>query len=588
MKRKVVMKWSLGGLKFPRKGRGHNNEASIPLNEALSKIIRQLLGPTQRDWLPIGGFLLLALFLDGVFFTGYYGSDDITYLDAASAIANGEAPDFTEFGSARLAMVLPMAAMIFITGQVLPAVNLVFIGYHLLLIALTYRLGATLHGRTAGLVAAVLTTGCPLVLYYSTMILPDFALSCFIIGSMIGVVEGANAIREERSRSAILWIGASAVFIVMAYSVKLSALLPIPVFVLYLLIMGAKKRVRTALTLAVFFSMVVFLLITLEQLVLEKKYENVQSNRLTRFIEQSEERIDLDLMNRNRMYAPMDRPITLWDNLEKRLGSPYLAILTLSVLVYPLLVGRSWLMVSVFTWGTLYQVFGSVSFKTYIPFTLQARYFLVYVVLTFIMAGFCAERVRRAVRKAVDANSFGRQLAFVVLTVVSLLTLIDSIRRVNTFTGERYFYSVVQGTRKALELARNSYPDWPIVIPPRLYGRVRPLFQDSSEAQQIIPTNEISDLPLDEFPKTFLYLAPNYHATQNTLFDRWLQERGPVGGRFSPMQLGEVYLGRFGAGASRLQNLRYYHFGGALPSPNQFPPRTVNLWKIYLDFKSQG
>ena len=537
------MRLSLGGLESPTEGRGDDNKVSAPLDGVLSKSIRQLVSPTRRDWLPIGGLLLLALFLDGVFFTGYYGSDDVKYLDAASAIANGESPDFAEFGTARLGVVLPMAAMIFITGQVLPAVNLVFIGYHLLLIALTYRLGATLHGRTAGLVAAALTTGCPLVLYYSTMILPDFALSCFIIGSMIGVAEGANAIREGRSRSAILWIGAAAVFIVMAYLVKLSALLPIPVLALYLFIVGAKERVRTALTLVVSFAMVVFLLVTLEQLVLKRSYENVESNRLTRFIEQSEERIDLDLMKSNRMYSPIDRSITLWDNLEKRLGSPYLAILTASVLLYPLLAGRSWFIVSVFTWGSLYQLFGSVSFKTYIPFTLQARYFTVYLVLTFIMAGFCAQRARRVVQMVTDANSFGRQLAFVVLTAVSLLTLIDSTRRVNTFTGQRYFYSVVQGTRKALELARNSYPDWPIVIPPRLYGRVRPLFQDSSEARRIIPTNEISDLPLDELPKTFLYLVPNYHATQNTGFDRWLQARGVGYRRFSPLKLGAIYLG---------------------------------------------
>src|SRR5262245_46859491 len=98
------------------------------------------------------GFVGLALFLDFLFFTGVYGSDDIYYLEGARAVA-GEGPFIPELGNVRLGITLPSALVYWLTGSI-GAVAWFHVLYHLALVIVAYVLGRLLHGERAGRIAA--------------------------------------------------------------------------------------------------------------------------------------------------------------------------------------------------------------------------------------------------------------------------------------------------------------------------------------------------------------------------------------------------------------------------------------------------
>ena len=70
----------------------------------------------KRDWIALGSMVLLAALVRVVFFTGYFGSDDVNSSEAAIAITNGQWPATRYLASLRYGISLPMAAFITIFG----------------------------------------------------------------------------------------------------------------------------------------------------------------------------------------------------------------------------------------------------------------------------------------------------------------------------------------------------------------------------------------------------------------------------------------------------------------------------------------
>ena len=87
----------------------------------------QIPGSTSfrgTDWALLGAIVVFAALLRMVFFTGYFGSDEVTYVEAAIAAANGVWPNSLYIGAIRLGVNYPIAIAIALFGVSEAAVSM--------------------------------------------------------------------------------------------------------------------------------------------------------------------------------------------------------------------------------------------------------------------------------------------------------------------------------------------------------------------------------------------------------------------------------------------------------------------------------
>ena len=137
------------------------------------------------------GLSVVALILDYVFYTGFYGSDDISYIDTARSIADtGFLPP--GFGNTRIGVVLPDALVCKLFGDSSAAIAWSHVVYHLALIPIAYALARLLLDDRAGLIAAALTATSPLFYVFAGAVLPDNSATCCLGLAMIALVATAR------------------------------------------------------------------------------------------------------------------------------------------------------------------------------------------------------------------------------------------------------------------------------------------------------------------------------------------------------------------------------------------------------------
>jgi len=133
-----------------------------------------------RDWLILGSVLIAAGVLRLLLFNGFFGSDDVIYLERSLAIAHGTWTSSDYIGSLRYGYNIPAAVPIWLFGLSPWSANLWSLICSLAEVAAVFIFMAAFIGRRAAVYAAVLLASAPLHIALATRIHADPVLACFL------------------------------------------------------------------------------------------------------------------------------------------------------------------------------------------------------------------------------------------------------------------------------------------------------------------------------------------------------------------------------------------------------------------------
>jgi Dolichyl-phosphate-mannose-protein mannosyltransferase len=139
----------------------------------------------SHERLALAGVLVLACVARIVFFTGFFGSDEVTYLDSAARLLAGDWTPPEYIGAIRYGINVPMALTLAVFGRSEFAANLWAFACSAGEVALIFLFArATLGLRVAALAAGVLAL-LPLHVHYAGRLMADAPLAFFITSSFV-------------------------------------------------------------------------------------------------------------------------------------------------------------------------------------------------------------------------------------------------------------------------------------------------------------------------------------------------------------------------------------------------------------------
>lgn len=142
------------------------------------------------DWTLLGAIVAFAALLRMAFFTGFFGSDEVTYVEAAIAAANGVWPNSTYIGALRFGVNYPIAAAIGLFGTSQVAVSIWSVLCSVLEVGVVYWFGHRTGGRSLALAASFLLALLPLHVHLAGRIMADAPLALFMSLTFICFYEG--------------------------------------------------------------------------------------------------------------------------------------------------------------------------------------------------------------------------------------------------------------------------------------------------------------------------------------------------------------------------------------------------------------
>jgi hypothetical protein len=144
---------------------------------------------TGVDWMLLAMLLVGAAAIRALFYTGFFGSDEVTYVDAAMSAVNGVWPNSTYIGAIRLGVNLPIAAAIAIFGPSVAAVSSWAFLCSVLEVGVVYWFGHRAMGRPLAVVASLLLAVLPLHVHLAGRIMADPPLALFITTTFVVLFE---------------------------------------------------------------------------------------------------------------------------------------------------------------------------------------------------------------------------------------------------------------------------------------------------------------------------------------------------------------------------------------------------------------
>ncbi len=449
---------------------------------------RIVAGPAwPKFWCWLGLLVALSTLTDLFFFTGFYCSDDLEYLSGARLIMErsslGSSPTL---GQKRLTLVLWNLLVASLLGYRVQVIAASYVLFHQLAVVLTGLLARRLFDRTVGLVAACTVAFFPALTVFSSQILPDIPLACYVLLSLMGFLWGCDLRRAGRRTLAWLAMFGAGAAAGLAYLTKESGLLLVPFFFVLWLLVEVRAERRKALVTGSGFA--VGLLVTLVgEFALLSVLTGRPFFRLGWTMGTSEITPWIVRKVESRL-APSARWRWMMQETDPTL---YPTVLKLgfagSLLIYPFLRGRWRLTVfGLALWLFAYTTWGTMNFSRYLPPTIQARYYIPVVPLAAIMYAAVLVWLLRLLARVVPVR-WRAGPARVLGTVAVLLPLLPGLRGMDLFAGNSYWSHAVANVNQAVaaayhESSRPVFASWALEsrLDEMLHGQPRPYLHRAS------------------------------------------------------------------------------------------------------------
>lgn len=198
---------------------------------AQSKCVEE---PRNRQWMTLVLLLLFGLSLRLIFYSGFFGSDEVTYTERAVAWLLGDRSIPEYVGANRLGITLPVAAIMSVFGRSEFTANLWSLSCALGELLLVWLIGMRLGGRSLAIAATLLLALTPLHVHYSGRLHADTPVSFFMTLSAAAVLLGRN---DKLLGAMISGVAAGFVFWIKP---------PVVIFSFVIVILMALKRKTTA------------------------------------------------------------------------------------------------------------------------------------------------------------------------------------------------------------------------------------------------------------------------------------------------------------------------------------------------------
>lgn len=408
------------------------------------------------------------------YYSGFYVSDDISYLRAVDAIARGD--EFgVGLGSARLAFVVP-AGIIYATvsGSIFFTILINGLTYFCGIVFFARRVARMLHGPMAAAVAGFVVAFCPLAYRYVGALLPDVALTFWLAAWMSVLVtiltRPSSLVIDRRMAFLVVLLG---VLNGVAYAVKESGLIvAVPGFLLIARHLGLANLRQVffagllyACGLAAVF-LVEFLALWMLTGQLTFRLGIVSSGQWRQHL--------VDLFERDG-FLPQDRLARVYDLLSVTLGLPYLVFSVFTVIAYPLVKPRNLVVWWVTVWCFAYLTWGSASLTEYLPPPLVDRYYILLLPGIAVMAAHILVRAVVLLEHGVRAWNL-QWLPWLAPVLVIVLGLYEYGTRIDK-AGNIYRAVHAQSFMYALREANESFGELPVVLSKYTSSRMGPLLR---------------------------------------------------------------------------------------------------------------
>jgi 4-amino-4-deoxy-L-arabinose transferase-like glycosyltransferase len=439
-------------------------------------VLRSL--PSPRARIVLGTLIACALLIDFVFYTGFYASDDVSYVDGARGLVEeGDGP--ASLGAVRLGMTVPGGLVYALSGGSVAAIAWFHVLYHLALVVLAFILGRLYHDELTGLFAAALAAMSPIFYVYAGAILPDNPTAVWL-GLVMLLLELARrraaAEQPMGARAACAWHFAMGLLLGVAYACKETGLImTVPAAAC---VIAAAPRLRDPVWIrnGIFMAAGLIAFLGIEALAL-RGATGEWLLRPTMVGEAGD--ILLERMSRQGGSNPIDR----FDfALEKRL-LPFAPLTTWLLLAgavgYLLLRRRRLAPIVFFWWPLLYMTIGSTSFSAYRPSSIQTRYYAIVILPAALMTAALIAALLERWRTSARTPAWARGRAATAALVLALGAVAVRELAVNLpAAGNIYRGGQVRAFAEAYEIARTEYPQYPLVLSSYFGRRMRPLFDD--------------------------------------------------------------------------------------------------------------
>jgi len=531
---------------------------------------------------------LLAWFLNLYFYSGFYASDDISYLGGIQRLAARTPIDPANIAHTRLMVIGPAAIVYRLFGDTTLAI-LSYTLYHPVLVGLTYALGRLAFDSATGVLGALLVALSPLFYVYGGAALPDNTLSVWLAALLLLTVWTLQRVRagELSPRGELLqWLCVGA-FTGLAYSAKepgIVVTVPIAIGILWLRLSdGVRWR---ALGGAVAYGVGVVLFMLLETVTL-RALSGVWVVRLLSGVGSAETVDALKQRVSIQGLWPLDRLRFLYGR-GGEYGGYALAVFSIAQLAaWPLLRARGGLpdqrrylglLLGFWVWLFAYLSFGTTNFEHYLPPPLQhPRYFSVCLVPAWLITAAVARRTVALARERLPAGHVAARALGVLPVLVVSLWGAGLFVHFEPDAGNVYRAAQAKSALAAFEDARRLYPERPVVLSEYWSKRFAPLLtaRGCSACSHIV-TRVTSRAELPERPFVALLASEEYHDTLGPAIEL-LQRSGEL-------KLEPIGQGSYLAPRGRRAQLRaaLYPLLGELSEPDWPLAKASQAVRLYL------
>jgi 4-amino-4-deoxy-L-arabinose transferase-like glycosyltransferase len=421
----------------------------------------------------LAALLAGSVVIDLLFFTGFIASDDILYTTAARRLAETGAlwPDLAPH-EARLLMIGWCALVGWLVGQDVQAIAASFVVFHQTVNLLTFCLGRQLGGARVGVLAAALTATFPLMVVFSTTILPDIPVTACFLAAFVAFHSAYAGVARPRRSVVLLTLSGGALG--LAFLVKESGLVPLPLFLALALVhewrmRAARGGLRGGLARVAAFLAGLGLVLALDMSAL-RFLTGMGSFRLGSFLA-------APTLATPSLGSLARRAVLMAATVGAR--APSAAVIAILLAAGAYTGGRRGYGTTLLfpAWFAAYYTWGTTSLATYSPPSLQLRYFIPCVPFLLVtVAGnladaysWAAERARRIHPRMESWTRAAAAIGGAALAIVQLA-------RCDRDAGNLYGAALVSQSLRAVR-SWSSGNQTPLVISESLGAQLFPLFR---------------------------------------------------------------------------------------------------------------